>query len=175
MTRPLRRAALLAALLPVAACQTTLEQAGRPVTRPSGDEGMLVYLVGRLAFTAPADWKAAGDPSRVRLDAPRGDVRLEASVVQLAFADEKACLADAEAVLSRAEAGLANVRRHPSTFAGRRAVTQEADQGPWHGWAWAFCDGPRQYRVWFTGLSPMGREALEAQRILAASARLEGP
>ncbi len=175
MNRTARRAALLTALAALAACQATLEQASRPATRPSGDEGMVVYLVGRLAFSAPAAWAAAGDSARVRLDAPRGEARLEASAVQRAFADEKECLADAEAVLSRAEAGFSNVRRHLSTFAGRRAVTQEADQGPWHGWAWAFCDGPRQYRVWFTGLSPVGREAMDAQRILAASARLEGP
>ncbi|HEU4383607.1 MAG TPA: hypothetical protein VFR85_08895 [Anaeromyxobacteraceae bacterium] len=175
MIRSARRTAPMAALLAMAACETTLEQAGRPVTRPSGDEGMVVYLVGRLAFTAPAAWPAAGDPTRVRLDAPRGDARLEASAVQRSFENEKECLADAEAVLARAEAGFANVRRHPTTFAGRRAVTQEADQGPWHGWAWAFCDGPRQYRVWFAGLSPVSREAVDAQRILAASARLEGP
>ncbi len=170
-----RHKAPLATLLALAACETTLEQAGRPVTRPSGDEGMVVYLVGRLAFTAPSGWSAAGDPTRVRLDAPRGEARLEASAVQRAFADEKECLSDAEAVLSRAESGFTNVRRHPTTFAGRRGVAQEADQGPWHGWAWAFCDGPRQYRVWFTGMSPLGREAVEAQRVLAASARLEGP
>ena len=175
MTGTVRRTATIAALLALAACQTTLEQAGRPVTRPSGDEGMVVYLVGRLSFAAPAGWSAAGDSTRVRLDGPRGDARLEASAVQRTFGDEKECLADAEAVLSRAEAGFSNVRRHLTTFAGRRAVTQEADQGPWHGWAWAFCDGPRQYRVWFTGLSPVAREAVEAQRILAASARLEGP
>lgn len=169
------RAALATAFLALGACATTLEPAGKPVSRPSGDEGMVVYLVGRLAFTAPAGWAAAGDSSRVRLDAPRGDARLEASLVQRGFADEKECLADAEAVLSRADASFTNVRRHPTTFAGRRGVAQEADQGPWHGWAWAFCDGPRQYRVWFTGLSPVGRDAMEAQRIMAASARLEGP
>jgi len=175
MTRTARRAALLLALAPLAACETTLAPAGRPVSRPAGDEGMVVYLVGRLAFSAPAAWGASGDAVRVRLDAPRGDARLEASAVQRTFTDEKECLAEAEAVLARAEAGFANVRRHPTTFAGRRAVIQEADQGPWHGWAWAFCDGPKQYRVWFTGLSPVGREAMEVQRVMAASARLEGP
>ena len=175
MNRPARPAAPAAVLLAFAACATSLEPAGRPVMRPSGDEGMVVYLVGRLSFSAPSGWSASGDASRVRIDAPRGDARLEATAVQRAFGSEKECLADAEAVLSRAEPSFTNVRRHPTTFAGRRAVTQEADQGPWHGWAWAFCDGPRQYRVWFTGLSPLGREALEAQRILAASARLEGP
>jgi hypothetical protein len=171
----MNRGAILAPLLALAACVVTQEQAGRPVTRPSGDEGMLVYLVGRLAFSAPSAWTASGDSTRVRLVAPGGSAYLEASAVQRAFADEKECLADAESVLARAEAGFSNVRRHPTTFAGRRAVTQEADQGPWHGWAWAFCDGTRQYRVWFTGLSPLGREAVEAQGVLAASARLEGP
>lgn len=175
MTRTARRTALAAALAPLAACSFVAEQAGRPVTRPSGDEGMLVYVVGRLAFSAPAAWTASGDPTRVRIDAPQGNARVEASAVQRTFADEKECLADAEAVLARSQAGFSNVRRHPTTFAGRRAVTQEADQGPWHGWAWAFCDGPRQYRVWFAGLSPVAPETVEAERVLAASARLEGP
>ena len=56
MSRPAAKAGP-AALLALAAC-AALEPEGRPVTRPSGDEGMLVYLVGRLAFTAPADWTA---------------------------------------------------------------------------------------------------------------------
>jgi hypothetical protein len=174
MTRATRRAAVLVALAPLAACVVS-EPAGRPVTRPSGDEGMVVYLVGRLAFSAPAAWRASGDPTRVRIDAPQGNVRVEATALQRVFAGEKECLADAEAVLARSQAGFSNVRRHLTTFAGRRAVTEEADQGPWHGWAWAFCDGARQYRVWFAGLSPVAPDAVEAQRVLAASARLEGP
>lgn len=169
------RIAPTAVLAALAACTFMAEQAGRPVTRPAGDEGMLVYVVGRLAFSAPATWSASGDPTRVRIDAPQGNARVEASAVQRTFADEKECLADAEAVLARSQAGFSNVRRHLTTFAGRRAVTQEADQGPWHGWAWAFCDGPRQYRVWFAGLSPVTPETVEAERVLAASARLEGP
>jgi hypothetical protein len=169
----MRRTAVLAALAPVAAC-VTLEPAQRPVTRPSGDEGMLAYVVGRLSFEAPASWPATGDERRVRLTAPGGEARIEAEAVARTFPGQAECLADAEAVLARGSGGLANVRRHPTTFAGRRAVTQEADQGAWHGFAWAACDGAAQYRLWFGGLSPMGREVVEAQRVLQASAQIGG-
>ena len=164
--------ALLGALLPLAACPSLT---ARPVSRPSGDEGMLVYQVGRLAFSVPSTWAASGDAARVQLDSPAGDVHVEASVLGRAFAGERECLVDAAAVLARGSSALSNVRRHDTTFAGRRAVTQEADQGPWHGWAWAVCDGGTQYRVWFAGRSPMSPEAVEAHRILVASCRLEGP
>jgi len=87
-------------------------------------------------------------------------------------AGEAECLADAEAVLGRGAAGLTNARRHATSFAGRRGVTQEGDQGGWHGWAYAVCEGTTQYRIWFSGLSPMGPEALEAHRMLVASAQL---
>ena len=35
-----------------------------------------------------------------------------------------------------------------------RLIAQEADQGGWHGWAWATCDGGEQYRVFLAGRSP---------------------
>jgi hypothetical protein len=160
-----------AALALLAGC-TTVEQAGRPVTRPAGDEGMVVYLVGRLSFEAPSAWTASGDDRRVRIASPQGVVRIEADAVVRPVAGEAECLADAETVLERGAAGLTNARRHPTSFAGRRGVTQEGDQAGWHGWAYAVCEGTTQYRIWFSGLSPMSPEALEAHRILVASARL---
>jgi hypothetical protein len=166
----MRRLAALALALS-SAC-TTLEQAGRPVTRPAGDEGMVIYVVGRLSFEAPSTWNATGDDRRVRIASPAGEVRIEADAVTRPVAGEAQCLADAEAVLGRGAAGLTNARRHPTSFAGRRALTQEGDQGGWHGWAYAVCDGATQYRLWFTGLSPMSAEALEVHRVLVASAQL---
>jgi hypothetical protein len=35
-----------------------------PQSRPAGDEGMLLFTVGRLSFEAPAAWPARGDPRR---------------------------------------------------------------------------------------------------------------
>jgi hypothetical protein len=166
----MRRLAI-AALASLAAC-VTLEQAGRPVTRPAGDEGMVVYVVGRLSFEAPSAWTATGDDRRVRITSPQGQVRIEADAVARPVAGEAECLADAETALVRGAAALTNVRRHPTSLAGRRALTQEGDQGGWHGWAYAVCDGTTQYRLWFTGLSPMGPEALEAHRVLVASAQI---
>ncbi len=66
------------------------------------------------------------------------------------------------------------MRRHLTSLAGRRAVAQEADRGGWHGWAWAVCDGGRQYRLFFTGVSPVSGEALAALTALQASARIGG-
>jgi hypothetical protein len=165
----MRRPAAALALL--AAC-TTVEQAGRPMTRQSRDEGMVVYVVGRLTFEAPSAWSATGDDRRVRITSQLGVVRIEADAVVRPVAGEAECLADAEAVLGRGAAGLTNARRHATSFAGRRGVTQEGDQGGWHGWAYAVCEGTTQYRIWFSGLSPMGPEALEAHRMLVASAQL---
>ena len=164
-----RLAALALALL--SAC-TTLELAGRPVTRPAGDEGMVTYVVGRLSFEAPSTWPATGDDRRVRIASPQGVARIEVDAVARPVAGEAECLADAETVLGRGAGGLSNVRRHPTSFAGRRALVQEGDQGDWHGWAYAVCDGTTQYRIWITGVSPMNQEALEAHRMLVASAQL---
>jgi hypothetical protein len=165
----MRRLAVAAPAL-LAAC-VTLEQAGRPVTRPAGDEGMTVYVVGRLSFEAPSTWSASGDDRRLRIASPQGQVRIEADAVGRPVAGEAECLADAETVLARTSATVVNVRRHPTSFAGRRALTQEGDQGSWHSWAYAVCDGTTQYRIWFTGLSPMSPEAIEAHRVLVASSQ----
>jgi hypothetical protein len=161
-------------LLLLSACTLVHERATEagPSSRPSGDEGMLLYTVGRLTFEAPAGWPARGDPRHVLLTSPGNDARVDAQVSDRTFPDDASCLAHAEDSLARGTAGLSNVRRHQTTLAGRKAVVQEADQGPWHGWAWAVCDGGEQYRVFFTGLSPLKEEAVRAVRLLGSSAVL---
>jgi hypothetical protein len=154
-------------------CSHVLTAAG-PVTRPAGDEGALVYVVGDLSFQAPAAWKAEGDDRHVRLVAPGDEATVEAFASTWA-GTEAECLADVEARLDRGSGTLTNVRRHPTTFAGRQGVTQEADQGPWHGWAWGACSGALQYRVWFAGRAPVSRDLLEVERVLVASARIAVP
>jgi hypothetical protein len=169
----MKRLGLLLLLLP-ASCAIVHQRAveAGPVSRASGDEGMVLYTVGRLTFEAPAAWQARGDPRRVLLTSAAGDARVDAQFVDRAFADDAACLAHAEDALARGAGGLGNVRRHPTTLAGRKAVVQEADQGAWHGWAWAVCDGGEQYRLFFTGLSPLKDEAVRAVRLLGSSAVL---
>jgi len=166
-----RHAALLIAGA-LAGCGLT--RGGALQGKPGGDEGMLRYTVGRLAFEAPAGWVARGDDRRIVLSHPDSVARLEAQAVEKLFRSEAACLAGAEESLARGSQGLTGVRRHPSAFAGRKAVVQEADQGAWHGWAWAVCDGASQYRVFFTGLSPQKQDVVDAWRFLTASAALGG-
>jgi hypothetical protein len=165
----------LALTLTAGGCSLVHERAAEPgpVSRPAGDEGMLTYTVGRLSFSAPAGWQARGDPRKVLLVSPENDARIDAAVAERAFPDDAACLKQAEEALVKGEGKLQNVRRHGTTVAGRRAVVQEADdpQG-WHGWAWAFCDGGEQYRVFFTGRSPLRDEALRAARLVPSSAVL---
>jgi hypothetical protein len=172
--RPSLPAGLLAPLLALCACALVHERAQDegPISRPAGDEGMLMYTVGRLSFQAPADWEAQGDPRHVLLVDPENEARIDAQVVDRVFKDDRECLAHAEDSLARGSAKLTNVRRHPTTLAGRRAVVQEADQAGWHGWAWAMCDGREQYRVFFTGRSPLDGEAVRASRLVASSAVL---
>jgi len=143
-----------------------------PQSRPAGDEGMLMFTVGRLSFEAPAAWPARGDPRRVMLVSPQNDARIDAQLTDRPFKNDAECLAQAEDMLARGSAKLTNVRRHPTTLAGRKAVVQEADQDGWHGWAWAMCDGGEQYRIFFTGRSPLGEEPLRASRLLSSSAVL---
>jgi hypothetical protein len=170
--RKLFRAALPS--LALCACGLVHERAQEsgPVSRPAGDEGMLMFTVGRLSFEAPASWPARGDPRRVLLVSPQNDARIDAQVTDRAFKGDGECLAQAEDALARGSAGLTNVRRHPTTLAGRKAVVQEADQGSWHGWAWAMCDGGEQYRIFFTGRSPLTEESLRASRLISSSAVL---
>ena len=165
---------VLALILALAGCNIIQERAQEqgPQSRPAGDEGMLMFTVGRLSFEAPAAWPARGDPRRVLLVSPQNDARIDAQVSEKPFKDDGACLAQAEDSLARGSGKLTNLRRHPTTLAGRKAVVQEADQEGWHGWAWAVCDGGEQYRVFFTGRSPMGEESLRAYRLLSSSAVL---
>jgi hypothetical protein len=163
---PIRLAALAALL--AGACARV-----GPVSRPTPDGGGLVYSVADLQFQAPADWRADGTPRQVKLVSPSGDALLEVRASTVA-GPSAACLSDAEEVLARGAASLEGVRRHPSTFAGKKAVAQEADQGGWHGWAWAVCDRGEQYRVWLAGRAPVSRETIDVQRRLVATARLGG-
>jgi hypothetical protein len=164
---PLAAAAVLLAL---AGCRGTRPVEGRPAARA----GWMVYGVRELRFEAPAAWHATGDERRVRIEAPGGDARLELSVPEAAFADERACLAAAEERLAERQATLERARRHPTRFAGRPAQTLEADQGGWHVWAIAACDGGDQYRVFFTASTPASSEALEVWKTLLATARIGG-
>jgi hypothetical protein len=170
MSRPL----LLAMLAAVASCSLVHERAREPepTSRPAGDEGMALYTVGRLTFEAPADWPARGDAAHLLLMSPSKDGRIDAQVVRKSFPDEAQCLSDAEQALLRGSAALVNVRRHSTTVAGRKAIYQEADQQEWHGWAWALCDSAEQYRIFFTGRSPVDDAKLRAVRLLASSASL---
>jgi hypothetical protein len=165
-----RRRAALAAVVLAAACATTQAP---PQGRPSGREGWLVYTVGALRFEAPSTWTPSGDPRHLKLGARDGAARLEVSTPEQPFASEAACLQSAEEVMKRGEV-LERSRRHPTKFAGVRALTLEGDQGGWHVWAWAACDGPVQYQVFFTARTPAPAEALEAYRALTASARIGG-
>ncbi len=162
--------ALVAGAVALAACA-----GARPVQgRPSGREGWLVYTLRDLRFEAPAAWRAAGDERRLSLEAPDGRARLEVTVPEPVFPDERTCLAAAEAKLSEQQGSLERARRHPTRFAGRPAQTLEADQGGWHVWALAACDGGAQYRIFFTAATPASAEALEAWRAFVQSGRIGG-
>jgi hypothetical protein len=143
-----------------------------PESGPGSRAGWLAYRVDGLRFEAPAGWSASGDARRVTLEAD--GLKLEAWAVEGRFADARACLAAAEEALARGAERLTRVRRHTSALAGRNAVAQEADAGGWPGWAYGVCDGPLQYRLFFTGRSPIPAEVLEAWRAVVASARLGG-
>jgi hypothetical protein len=143
-----------------------------PASSPGQKAGWLAYQVEGLRLEAPAGWTASGGAQRVTLEAD--GLKLEAWVVDGRFDDATACLAAAEESLARGAERLSRVRRHNSTLAGRNAVMQEADAGGWHGWAYGVCDGPVQYRLFFTGRSPIPAELLEAWRGVVASVRLGG-
>ncbi len=175
MTRLPRAFAAAAALVALAGCATIRDAfAPAPVGKPSGREGWLVYRLGALQFEAPASWHASGGERKMKLEAPDGRARLEVSYPETRFPDERACLAAAEQKLAGEAGQLARARRHPTRFAGVAAQTLEADEGGWHVWAYAACDGGVQYRVFFTAATPAAADHLEAQRILVASARIGG-
>lgn len=171
------RPVLLAVAVSLSACGTIRDAlAPAPVGKPSGREGWLVYELRGLRFEAPAGWSARGGERRMSLEAPGGTARLEISFPEGDYPDERACLAAAEEKLrgQAQDGGLERARRHATRFAGRPAQTLEADQGGWHVWAYAACDGGVQYRVFFTAATPSPPEVLEAWRALVASARLGG-
>ncbi len=164
---------LAAAGLLLASCAGLPPIAGTPVPGPAG-EGRVSYAVGRLSFEAPGAWRARGDGREVRVEAADGSALIVARAVEPGFPSESQCLARAEESLARGAAAFRNARRHPTTFAGLPAVTQEGAGGGWHGWAFAACDGGRQYRVVFNGVSPLSPQAMEAYRALVSSARMGG-
>jgi hypothetical protein len=165
----MRALCLAAVALSLSACAA----AGRPAQgRPSGREGWLVYGLRALRFEAPAAWRASGDERRIALEAPGGGARLELSVPEVPFADERACLAAAEGKLAERQKTLARARRHPTRFGGLSAQALEGDEGGWHVWAVAACQGGTQYRVFFTATTPATAEAIDAWRTLLESARV---
>lgn len=173
----MRRAApaALAAALALAGCATLRDAfAPAPAGKPSGREGWLVYELRDLRFEAPAGWRPSGGERRVALDAPDGKARLEITHPEKDFADERSCLAAADEKLAQQAGAFERARRHPTRFAGRPALTLEGDQGGWHVWAFAVCDGGVQYRVFFTAATPAPPEAIEAWRTLLESARVGG-
>jgi hypothetical protein len=165
---PVLAAALCAALASCAGAQ-------RPVQgRPSGRPGWVRYELGELRVEAPAAWAATGDERRLALRAPDGRARLELSLPESRFASERACLSAAEEKLEAQQGALQRGRRHPTRLAGRPGQALEGDQGGWHLWAVAACDGGVQYQVFFTAATPAAPEALEAWRTLLESARIGG-
>ncbi len=167
----MRRALIFGAAALLASCAG---RRGPPEPAPGREEGMASYGVGALTFEAPAGWRASGEPRRFTLLRPDERAKLDVQQVDRRFKGEKECLADAEAALARGSDGLQNLRRHDTTFGGRRAILQEADAGQWHGWAWAVCDRQTQYRLFLTGRSPLPPDVLRAQRVLLSSARVAG-
>ena len=170
-----RRAApalLAAALLGAGCAQVVRVKATGPVGQ-AGEGAGPRYLVDRLSFEIPETWTPSGDARRLTAVQPEGLGRLDVQRAERAFASEAECLAQAEAALEKGTAQATNVRRHPTTFAGRKGVATEGDQGGWHGWAWGICDGPVQYRVSFWGATPLREDVLAAWTGLSASARFE--
>ncbi len=172
----MRRALVLAALAALAPGCASIRDAlaPAPVGKPSGREGWLVYGLGALRFEAPAAWHPSGGERKVVLESPDGRARLEVSYPEKPFADEKACLAEADEKLRDQSAKLERARRHATRFAGVSAQTLEADEGGWHVWAYAACDGGTQYRIFFTAATPAAAADLEAQRTLVATAKIGG-
>ena len=106
------------------------------------------------------------------LQAPDGGAKLEVSTPEAPFADEPACLADAEQVMKRGD-GMERVRRHPTTFAGARALALEGDPAPGtSGHGPPATAAPRT--VFFTARTPPSPEALDAYRTVVSSARIGG-
>jgi hypothetical protein len=150
--------------------------AGAPAVRgtPSGRAGWLAYGLRDLRLTAPEAWAASGDARRLTLVAPEGRARLEVTVPESPYADERACLANAQDRLATGAGALERARLHPTRLGGRPAQTLEADQGGWHVWALAACDGGLQYRIFFTAETPAPPDVLEVWQTLLQGARIGG-
>lgn len=143
---------------------------GVPTTR----EGWLGYRAGALSIELPEDWRARGDPMHLQAEPPEGTAQLKVERLERLFGSEAECLAQAERALERGAAALKRSRRHPTRLDGLPAIVQEGDSGAWHGWAWAACDGRRQYRISFAGVSPMSPGIFEVQRGVEGSVRFDG-
>jgi hypothetical protein len=172
VSRPALAAALAGALL-ASGC-AGLGGAAAPRGTPSGRAGWLVYTLRDLRLQAPAAWSAEGDARRLTLAAPDGRARLEVTVPETAYPDERACLVAAEERMASAAASLERARRHPTKLGGRPGQSLEADRGGWHVWALAACDGGVQYRIFFTAASPAPVEVVEVWRTLVQAARIGG-
>ncbi|MGC3998535.1 MAG: hypothetical protein QM767_14145 [Anaeromyxobacter sp.] len=169
-----RRSALLALLLALGGCAGVREAlAPAPQGEPSSREGWVFYTVGALRFEAPAAWGASGGPRHLKLVSADEGARLEVSTPEEPFASSEACLADAQALMKKGDA-MERARRHPTRLAGLPAQTLEGDQGAWHVWAWAACDGGTQYQLFLTARSPAPREVIDAVRALEG-ARIQRP
>ncbi len=140
---------------------------------PTGREGWLGYRVGELTLELPDDWGARGDAVRIDAKSRDGQAVLKAARLERPFATEAECLAQADQSIGRSAAGLERSRSHPTRLGGRAAFVMEGDRRGWHGWAWAACDGPRQYRVEFMGVSPMDAATAAAQRGVEGSVRFD--
>lgn len=136
--------------------------------------GWTAYRVGSLTVELPEDWAAKGDATRFAAASPDGLAKVEAAQVDRPFASAAECLARAEQALARGASELERPRHHPTRLGERAAYMMEADLRGWHGWAWAACDGPRQYRLSFFGVTPMTPEAVTTQRGIEASVRFDG-
>lgn len=177
MTRRSRRAALalLVAPLALAGCATFRDAfTPAPVGAPSTRAGWLVYTLRDLRVEAPAGWAASGGERRFTLEAPDGKARLEVSHPERDFPDEKACLAAADEKLRGQQGSLERGRLHATRLGGRPGHALEGDQGGWHVWAWAACDGGVQYRIFLTAATPASADAIEVSRAVVASARIGG-
>ena len=133
-----------------------------PTNSGPGGSGAPRFLVEKLSFEVPDSWAPRGDAKRLAAAHPEGLGRLDVQRADRSYTDESECLAQAEVMLEKGAAQATNVRRHPTTFAGRPGQAAEGDQGAWHGWAWAFCDGATQYRVSFFGAIPLQADVLAA-------------
>jgi hypothetical protein len=173
MPLPRGRLLLAALVLALGACaDTVLVRATGPAGTP-GSGGGTAYAVGKLVVEVPAGWDARGDSRNLTASHPGGLARLDVQVADRAFRDQAECLARAEEALQKGAGGAPGMRRHPTSFAGRPGHAAEGDQGAWHGWAWAFCDGAIQYRASFFGATPLREDVLAAWTAFTKGARLQ--